>query len=72
MRSMTSEDGGDGVIQSKELYELEVCIIIITSKPVSKHPRKERLIVLLWFTGDVEGERVRSAVPEAGDKLFKR
>lgn len=71
MRSMTSEDGGDVVMHSKELYELEVCITV-TSKPLSKHPGTEILTFLLLFTGHVKSERVRSAVPEAGDKLFKR
>lgn len=74
MRSMTSEDGGDagGVIQGKELYELEVCFFPLCLALFPRHPGNEKLIVTLAFTGNAEGEGVRSAVSEAGDQLFKR
>lgn len=74
MRSMTSEDGGDagGVIQGKELYELEVCFFPLCLTLSPQHPGNEKLIVLPVFTGNVEGKGVRSAVSEAGDQLFKR
>ncbi len=74
MRSMTSEDGGDtgGILQGKELYELEVCFFSSCLTLCPQHPGNEKLIVTLVFTGYVEGEGVRSAVSEAGDQLFKR
>ncbi len=74
MRSMTSEDGGDtgGVMQGKELYELEVCFFPLCFALFPQHPGNEKLIVTLVFTDYVEGEGVRSAVSEAGDQLFKR
>ncbi len=74
MRSMTSEDGGDtgGVMQGKELYELEVCFFPLRLALFPQHPGNEKLIVTLVFTDYVEGEGVRSAVSEAGDQLFKR